>query len=126
VQPVVQQRHVGERRLGAVQVRSKALPRPWGRLFRLMLHPPWTLYTLCSKLEPVESPETTIKIYNRRNEAGEIVSWYATIKIPGTSMWADVRRDQPIDCYGSIYETKAEAIEGAKREIIRRGGRPQT
>jgi hypothetical protein len=88
--------------------------------------PRWISYTLCSKLEPVENPEATIKIYNRRNAAGEIVSWYATVKIPGTSLWADVRRDQPIDYYGSIYETKVDAIEGARREIIRRGGRPQT
>jgi hypothetical protein len=26
---------------------------------------------------------TTIKVYNRRNAAGEIVSWFATVKCPG-------------------------------------------
>jgi hypothetical protein len=54
------------------------------------------------------------------------VSWFATIKIPGTSMWADCRRDEPRDYYGSIYPTKEAAIEAAKREIIRRGGGPKT
>jgi hypothetical protein len=39
----------------------------------------------CSRLGPVEKPEATIKVYRRRNEAGEIVSWFARIKIPGTS-----------------------------------------
>jgi hypothetical protein len=68
----------------------------------------------------MEKPEPTIKVYNRRNAAGEIVSWFATIKIPGTSLWADVRTDQPLDCYGSIYPTKDAAIEAAKREIIER------
>jgi hypothetical protein len=87
--------------------------------------PPWTLFSFRSKLGPVEKPETTIKIYKRRNEAGEIIGWCAEIKIPGLQMWTDVRRDEPRDFYGSIYPTKAEAIEGAKREIIRRGGGPQ-
>jgi hypothetical protein len=68
----------------------------------------------------VEKPGTTIKIYWRRNEAGETTSWFARIKIPGTSMWADVRKDRPLDYYGSIYPTKDEAVEAAKREIIRR------
>jgi hypothetical protein len=74
----------------------------------------------------VEKLETTIKIYKRRNEAGEIVGWSADIKIPGIGMWTNVRRDRPVDYHGSIYPTKEAAIEGAKREIIRRGGRPQT
>jgi hypothetical protein len=73
----------------------------------------------------VEKPGTTIKIYKRRNEAGEIVGWSADIKIPGLQMWTDVRRDTPRDFYGSIYPTKEAAIADAKREIIRRGGRPQ-
>jgi hypothetical protein len=73
----------------------------------------------------VEKPGTTIKVYNRRNAAGEIVSWFATIKIPSASMWADVRCDQPYDHYGSIYPTKEAAIEAAKAEIIRRGGGPK-
>jgi hypothetical protein len=59
------------------------------------------------------------------NEAGEIIGWSADIKIPALRMWTNVRRDEPRDFYGSIYETKADAIEGAKREIIRRGGRPK-
>jgi hypothetical protein len=73
----------------------------------------------------VEKPETTIKVYNRRNAAGEIVSWFATVKIPGASMWADVRCDLPLDHFGSIDPTKEAAIEAAEREIIRRGGGPK-
>jgi hypothetical protein len=65
------------------------------------------------------------QIYKRRNQAGEIVGWSAGIKIPGLSMWTNVRRDEPRDFYGSIYPTKDAAIEGAKREIIRRGGGPK-
>jgi hypothetical protein len=53
------------------------------------------------------------------------VSWFATIKIPGTNTWADVRRDLPLDHFGSIYPTKEAGIEAAKREIIRRGGGPK-
>jgi hypothetical protein len=74
----------------------------------------------------VEKREPTIKIYKRGNEAGEIVGWSADNKIPGMGMWTNVRRDEPRDFHGSIYPTKDAAIEGAKREIIRRGGRPQT
>jgi hypothetical protein len=54
-----------------------------------------------------------------------IVGWSADIKIPGMGMWTNVRRDRPVDFYGSIYPTKDAAIEGAKPEIIRRGGGPQ-
>jgi hypothetical protein len=68
----------------------------------------------------VEKPGTTIKVYRRRNASGETTSWFARVKIPGTSMWADVRRDRPIDYFGSVYQTKDEAIEAAKREIIAR------
>jgi hypothetical protein len=68
----------------------------------------------------VENPGITIKIYKRRNETGETVSWFARIKIPGASMWEDSRRDPPLDYFGSVYQTKHEAIEAAKREIIRR------
>jgi hypothetical protein len=76
----------------------------------------------------VEKPEPTIKIYKRRNEAGEVVGWRAEIKLPGvgSDMWTDCRHDRPVDFYGSIYPTKEAAIEGAKREIIRRGGGPKT
>jgi hypothetical protein len=74
----------------------------------------------------VEKPGITIKIYKRRNEAGQIVGWCAEIKIPGLQMWTNVRRDEPRDFYGSIYPTKEAAIAGAKREIFRRGGGPKT
>ena len=70
----------------------------------------------------MEKSEPTIRGYKRRNEAGETVSWFARIKIPGSSLWADVRKDRPLDYYGSIYSTKDAAIEAAKREIIARGG----
>jgi hypothetical protein len=68
----------------------------------------------------VEKLEPTIKIYKRRNEAGETVSFFARIKIPGSSLWADVRKDQPLDYFGSIYPTKDAAIEVARREIMER------
>jgi hypothetical protein len=73
----------------------------------------------------VDEPETTIKVYSRRDDAGKIASWFATIKIPGTNTWADIRRDLPIDRFGSIYLKKEAAIVAAKREIVWRGGRKQ-
>jgi hypothetical protein len=84
------------------------------------------MFSICSKLGPVEKPGTTIKIYKRLNGSGEIIGWCADIKIPGIGMWTEVRRDEPRDYWGSIYPTKEAAIEGAKREIIRRGGGPKT
>jgi hypothetical protein len=79
------------------------------------------MFVFCSKLDPVEKPEPTIKVYRRRNEAGEIVGWGAEIKIPGINLWASVRDfNFPTDYYGSIYPTKDAAIEAAKREIISR------
>jgi hypothetical protein len=69
----------------------------------------------------VEKPQPTIRIFKRRNDAGEIVGWGAEIKIPGINLWASVRDcNFPRDYYGSIYPTKGAAIEAAKREIIRR------
>jgi hypothetical protein len=38
---------------------------------------------VCSGRDPVEKPEPTIRVYKRRNEAGEIVGWSAEINIPG-------------------------------------------
>ena len=62
--------------------------------------------------------ENTIRIFKRKNDAGEIVGWSAKIKIPGTNMWGDVRqRSMPTDFYGSIYPTKEEAVEAAKADI---------
>ncbi|MGA7324049.1 MAG: hypothetical protein WBX25_06115 [Rhodomicrobium sp.] len=67
--------------------------------------------------------DSTIRIYKRKNEAGEIVGWSASIKIPGTTMWADVRhRSMPTDFYGSIYPTKEEAVEAARADIQARAG----
>jgi hypothetical protein len=68
----------------------------------------------------VEKPGTTIKVYRRRNASGETTSWFARVKIPETSMWSDVRKDEPRDYFGSIYPTKDAAVEAAKAEIIRR------
>jgi hypothetical protein len=48
------------------------------------------------------------------------VRWFARIKIPGSSMWADVRRDRPLNYYDSIYKSKEAAIEAAKAELTRR------
>ena len=72
----------------------------------------------------MKKPGTTIKIFKRRNEAGEIAGWSAEIKIPGTSLWASVRdRNFPTDYHGSIYPTKDAAIEAAKADIIARSPR---
>jgi hypothetical protein len=68
-----------------------------------------------------KKPEPTIKIFKRRNEAGEIVGWGAEIKIPGTSLWASVRDSNFLtDYHGSIYPSKDAAIEAAKADIIAR------
>ncbi|MGA7328993.1 MAG: hypothetical protein WBX25_32030 [Rhodomicrobium sp.] len=63
--------------------------------------------------------ENTIRIYKRKKEAGEIIGWPASIKIPSSSnMWGDVRhRSMPADFYGSIFSTKEAAIEAAKAEL---------
>ena len=66
----------------------------------------------------MKKAEPTICIFKRKNEAGEIVGWSASIKISGTTMWADVRhRNVPTDFYGSIYPTKEEAVEAARADI---------
>ena len=58
-----------------------------------------------------------------RGDSGLQLQAFAAPKTDG--LWADVRQDLPIDYYGSIYPTKEAAIEAAKAEIIRRGGRPR-
>jgi hypothetical protein len=69
----------------------------------------------------VQKAEPTIKIFKRKNEAGEIVGWSADIKLPGYNRWVNVRESGiPTDFYGSIYLTKDAAIEAAKRTIISR------
>ncbi len=66
----------------------------------------------------MKKAEPTIRIFKRKNEAGEIVDWSASIKIPGTNMWGDVRqRSMPADFYCSIYPTKEEAVEAARADL---------
>ena len=71
----------------------------------------------------MKKAEPTIRIFKRKNGAGEIVGWSASIKIPGSNMWADVRqRCMLTDFYGSIYPTKDAAIGAAKTDILARLG----
>ena len=67
----------------------------------------------------MEKAEPAIRIYKRKNEAGEIIGWSADIKIPGLmNLRANVREaNMPTDYYGSIYPTKEAAIEAARRDI---------
>jgi hypothetical protein len=66
----------------------------------------------------VVNAEPTIRIFKRKNEAGELVGWTANIKIPGYNMWVNVReRGLPTDFHGSIYPTRDAAIEAAKRTL---------
>jgi hypothetical protein len=65
----------------------------------------------------VQKAEPTI--FKRKNEAGEIVGWTADIKLPGHDRRVNVREHGiPTNFYGSIYPSKNEAIEAAKRKII--------
>jgi hypothetical protein len=62
--------------------------------------------------------DPAIRIYKRKNEAGELVGWSADFKIPSLEIWANVReRGMPTYFYGSIYPTKDAAIEAARRNI---------
>ena len=66
----------------------------------------------------MSNTEPTIKIYKRKNAAGEVIGWSAEYQIPGSKLWADVReRGMPTDYWGSIYPTKEAVIEAARREI---------
>jgi hypothetical protein len=67
----------------------------------------------------VEKASPAIRIYKRKNEAGEIIGWSADIKIPSLmNLRANVREvNMPTDYYGSIYPTKEAAIEAARRDI---------
>ena len=79
------------------------------------------MFVFCSAM--VRMGENTIRIFKRKNKAGDIVGWSASIKTPGTNMWGDVRqRSMPTDFYGSIHPTKEEAVEAAKVELRARRG----
>ena len=77
------------------------------------------IYRRCSTVVPAK--KSTIRIFNRKNAHGEIVGWSVSIKRPGSDIWSDIRKNGlRTDDHGSIFPSKAAAIEAAKADIAAR------
>ncbi len=79
----------------------------------------WGLPAIFRRSSTVALAEkSTIRIFNRKNAHGEIVGWSVSIRRPGSNIWSDIRKSGlRTDNHGSIFPSKAAAIEAAKAEI---------